>query len=317
MSSWDLFRYLLPRRELSFNQKTPIFLREMAYVPAWQRSTELVKRFPLRLAVLMVMGYIAALLLINQSQVAACLNGLYLLMLPLVLLSPSLLIWIVPLCVALAPIIVRERERESWELLRVTPYSVEEILLDKARAALWSMYNALGRVGVLQVQVLAMVLFGAGVMQAISTIFHEGVTGSGSLARSALCAGNFVLILFVVGVFFLDRAQQLVMMVVATMAVSSSSLSMRTAFTNALVAVSLAWAMDIAVGVGVLVLQPGGVVRDMQFSVAAMITLGPIAGYMMELDPATIFFAIVFTLIVREIAIRRLWLLTVHGAEQL
>ena len=317
MTSWDLFRYLLPRRDLSFSQRTPIFMREVACVPAWQRPSELVKRLPLRWLGVLIVAYLAGILIVNRTQTLYCVNTLYLVMLPLLLLSPSLLIWILPLGVALSPIIVRERERESWEVLRATPYSVEEILLDKARAALWSLYRALGSIGVLQVQVLAMVVFGAGVMQAISAMFHGSVTGYGSVWRGALCAGNIVLIVVLVGVFFLDRAQELVMMVVAALAVGTASSSMRSALTNGLIAVGLAWALDVAVAIGVLAIQPAGAVRDIEFSIAAMITLGPLAGYLVELDPLPIIIAVGLTLLGREIVIRRLWAVTIRGAARL
>jgi hypothetical protein len=317
MSSWELFRYLLPRRDLGFSQRTPIFMREMACVPTWQRPSELVKRLPLRWLGLLFVAYLAGILIVNRTQTLYCVNTLYLVMLPLLLLSPSLLIWILPLGVALSPIVVRERERESWETLRATPYSVEEILLDKARAALWSLYGALGGIGILQVQVLAMIVFGAGVMQAISATFHGTVTGYGSAWRGALCAWNFVLILMLLGVFFLDRAQELMMMVVAALAVGTSSSSMRSALTNGLIAVGLAWAMDVAVAIGVLAIQPAGAVRDIEFSIAAMITLGPLAGYLVELDPLPIIIAVGLTLLGREVVIRRLWTVTIHGAERL
>jgi hypothetical protein len=314
MSSWDLFRYLLPRRDLTVSHRTPIFMREMAFAPVWQRPSDLVKRLSLRWLGPLIVLYLAGILIVNRTQTLYCVNTLYLILLPLVLLSPSLLIWILPLGVALSPIVVRERERESWEILRATPYTVEEILLDKARAALWSLYGALGRIGILQVQVLAMVVFGAGMMQAIS---QNEVSGNASVWRDVLCFGNIVLILIVMVVFFMDRAQQLVMMVVAALAASTPSSSMRGALTNGLIAVGLAWGIDIAIAVGVLAIQPAGTVRDFQFSMAAMVTLGPLAGYLVELDPLTILLAVGLTLLGRELVVRRLWAVTIHGAERL
>jgi hypothetical protein len=314
MSSWDLFRYLLPRRTLTIRERTPIFMREMAYAPAWQRPSDLVRRLPLRWLGLLSVLYLAGILIVNRTQTLYCVNTLYLVMLPLLLLSPSLLIWILPLGVALSPIVVRERERESWEILRATPYTVEEILLDKARAALWSLYEALGRIGMLQVQVLAMVVFGAGMMQALS---QSDLSGEPSAWQDILCFGNVVLVLVAMAVFFLDRAQQLVMMVVAALAASTASSSLRNALTNGLVAVGLAWGLDIAIAVGVLAVQPAGAVHDFEFSVAAMITLGPLGGYLAELDPLTVVIVVGLTLLVRELVIRRLWTVTVRGAERL
>jgi hypothetical protein len=107
-----------------------------------------------------------------------------------------------------------------------------------------------------------------------------------------------------------------VMMVVAALAVSSSSSSMRSALTNGLIAVGLAWAVDVAVAIGVLAIQPAGAVRDFEFSIATMITLGPLAGYLAELDPLMILIAIALTLVGREIVIRQLWAVTIHGAER-
>jgi hypothetical protein len=48
-----------------------------------------------------------------------------------------------------------------------------------------------------------------------------------------------------------------------------------------------------------------------------MITLGPLAGYLVELDPLMILIAVGLTLVGREIVIRQLWAVTVHGAERL
>jgi hypothetical protein len=58
-------------------------------------------------------------------------------------------------------------------------------------------------------------------------------------------------------------------------------------------------------------------VRDFQFSMAAMVTLGPLAGYLVELDPLTILLAVGLTLLGRELVVRRLWAVTIHGAERL
>jgi hypothetical protein len=315
MSSWQLFHYLLPRQEIPPNQRTPIFLREMTYVPVWQRSTQIIKRTPFRLLGLLAILYTAGLLAVDRSQTASCLSGLYLLLLPLLLLSLSLLLWVLPLCIALAPVIVRERERESWELLCATPYSIEEILLNKTRAALWSLYYSLGRVGILQLQVLAMILLGAGAMQAISLVLSKDTVSFGPVEHSLLCGGSLILVLLITGIFFLDRAQQLIMMVVAALAMSSLASSTRTAFTGALIVVSLAWGFDIAFATGVLALQPAGAVRNLDFGVATVITLGPIVGYLIELNWIDMLLVIGITLIIREAVIRGLWHLAVRSAS--
>ena len=93
--------------------------------------------------------------------------------------------------------------------------------------------------------------------------------------------------------------------------------SMRAALTNGLIAVGLAWGIDMAIAIAVLAIQPAGSIGDFEFSVAAMITLGPLAGYMVELDPLPILVAVALTLLGREIVIRRLWAVTIHGAERL
>jgi hypothetical protein len=315
MSSWRLFYYLLPRQEIPPNQRTPIFLREMTYVPVWQRSTQIIKRTPFRLLGLLTVLYVGGLLVVNRSQTASCLTGLYLLLLPLLLFSLSLLLWILPLCVALAPIVVRERERESWELLCATPYSVEEILLNKMRAALWSLYYSLGRVGILQIQVLTMILLGAGAMQAISLVLDVEAIDIGPIARSLLCGGSLILVLLLTGIFFLDRAQQLVMMAVAALTMSSLSSSTRAAFTSALIVVFLAWGFDVAAAIGVLALQPAGATRHLEFGIGTVITLGPIVGYMIGLKWIDMLLVIGMTLIIREAVIRGLWRLAVRSAS--
>ena len=315
MSSWHLFRLIIPWRELPTDH-TPVAVRERFDTSLLRHVPDLASRIPPLLPILIAGGYIAVLLFSGSTQAPFCFNGLFL-MLPLVVIVPSLLLWIVPIGLALGPIIAREREARSWEALRTTPFSAEEILLSKARGALWSMRISLYRLWSVQGQVLAAIFIGASAMLVFSDVLGKTTESYTSGGSNLLCAGILVLIFVGAGVYLADRAQQLVLIVVAILAASVRKPAIRSALPSAIIAGFLTWGIDTGAGLLVLLAQPPGVVTDIGFSSVVMILFGPLAGYAMELEAVPIVLAFSITVIIREIAIRGLWLLAVRDTYRL
>ena len=316
INCWDVVRELLPWQDAPAS-RLPIARREKVGSLTLERIADLVNRIP-PLAWIAVGGfYVAAVVYSRASQAPFCLNGLLLLLAPLALFVPSLLVWALPLGLTLAPIIARERERGTWEVLRTAPYSTEELLLAKAQGALASLRARLWWLWYVQVQgLIASLLIGSGMTLVAGAL---GISGRewGSSAQNMLCFGAIGLVLALIVGYLFDRAQQLTLMIVAALAASTGSSSVREAATAAVTASLLAWGIDVMVGVAVLAVQPVGQVRDVGFSLAAMIVLGPFAGYLIELTPLVILPAALATFVARSIAIRQLWGVAVRGAEKL
>ncbi|MBN2305119.1 MAG: hypothetical protein JXQ72_11610 [Anaerolineae bacterium] len=314
MSSWALFRAFFPWND-SLIKNMPVFARDRTLAQVWQRISAVLDRFPVTLIVLSSIGTFLAVRIIDPPYARFCLDGLLLLIGPPVLLLPSLVLWVLPLGFALAPIIARERHHRLWEMLRVTPYTTEELVIGKARGALWELRGLFTRLGELQVQVIAAILLGLGFMQFLSLV-QEWPGDLSPTGRSALCVGVLLMLLVLLGVFFLDRIQQLTLMITAALAASTSATATHTGLTRTITATFVAWSLDAGVAVVVLLVQPGGHVQDIKFSVAAVVMLGPIAGYVIDLPPLTIACLITATLAAREVTIRVLWRLALHNAER-
>ncbi len=317
LNSWDVLRALFPWQDPP-PARLPLARREKVRLLALARIANLMHRVPSMVWVVVVALYVAAVIYSRAAQVPLCLNALLLLLLaPLALFIPSLLVWALPLGLTLAPIIAREREGSTWEVLRATPYSTEEILLTKAHGALRSLRERLWWLWYVQVQgLIASLLIGSGITL-VSGALRVSSEAWGSSAQNVVCVATIGLVLAVAAGYLFDRVQQLVLMIVAALAASTGSSSVREAMTAAVTASLLAWGVDVMVGVAVLAIQPVGEVRDVGFSLITMILLGPYAGYMLELNPFVILAAALLTFLARSIAIRRLWTVALRGAEKL
>lgn len=254
--------------------------------------------------------------IVDPSHASVCLNGLLLVMALPVLLLPSLAVWGLPLGFALAPIIARERYYRRWELLRATPYTIEELLIGKIRGALWEMRGLFIRLGELQMQVLAAIILCVSLVQAWFLAQHWlGELGAGE--QSALCVGVLLMPLGVLGLFFLDRVQQLTLMIMAGVTVSTSSRATHTSVVGTVTAILLGWGLDTGVAVAVLLLLPGGYVHDIKYNVAAIVMFGPIGGYAIALPLLTVACVMAVTVVAREIMIRVLWRWSLYNARRL
>lgn len=278
-------------------------------------ASRLKKAAPLLLIVAGAL-YLVALVVWRTTNAPFCLNGLVLAA-PLIMLAPSLLLWAVPLALALAPPVAREREARTWEVLRTTPLSTEDILLSKAQGALTSLRRALRPVWHAQIHILAALLVGAG-----ATLLLSGgllVTNEvGMLTRqNPLCLGAPLVVAAALAAYLLDRVQQFVLMAVAALVGSTAASSVRAATSAAIGAALIAWGAEVAVGAGWLLAQPAGEVRDLAVSLLAVAALGPPLGYLMELSPGMAALAIFSTFGVRALALRLLWRWAIYQAERI
>lgn len=260
--------------------------------------------------------YLVALVVWRTTGAPLFLNGLALAA-PLIALAPSLLLWAVPLALALAPPVAREREARTWEVLRTTPLTTEEILLSKAQGALTSLRRALRPIWHAQMHILAALLVGAG-----ATLLLSGgllVTDEvGMLTRqNPLCLGAPLVVAATLAAYLLDRVQQFVLMAVAALVASTAAPSVRAATSAAIGAVLVAWAVEMAVGAVWLLAQPSGEVRDLALSLLAIALLGPPSGYLMELSPGMAALAMLSTFGVRALALRLLWRQAIRQAERI
>lgn len=316
MGSWTLLRTFIAWETLPTTQ-SPIFKRESDQSPLWQSRRLSFPRVPALLLITASVALVLAVQLIDVPLVSRCANAGLMVIGPPLLLLPSLVLWVVPLGVVFAPIIVRERHSGNWEILRATPFSVEELLLNKAGGALWRLRRLLVSLGGLQAQILAAVLLSLGLIQFLDALNNLPEERFGAIDRSVLCIGGVVLLGVIAGLFLLDRLQQLIVMIVAALALSTSSGSTQMALTRAVAATFLTWVVDVAVAVLALILQPAGQVQDFVYSTAAIVMLGPIAGYVIELPLVDVALLILATFTVREIAVRGLWRIAVRGASKL
>lgn len=314
-SSWELLRRLFPWSD-AVKRPPVIASREQVNISSLLGGVNLLSSVPRPLLVMAGALYVAALTVSRSPNAPVCFNGL-LLVIPLTVLIPSLLLWALPLALALAPLIAREREAQTWEILRATPFTPEEILLSKAQVALVALRRALRPVWQVQMQVLIAVLIGGGAMVMLSSGLLA-TADEGKLAEQYwVCFGSLFVAVAAIAGFLLDRVQQFVLMAVAALAASSSVSSVRTASTAAIAAALVAWGVDVGIGVIVLLTQPAGEIYDLGFSAITMVLLGPPIGYLLELPGGTIVLVMALTLAARAVALRVLWGVAVRQAERI
>jgi hypothetical protein len=308
MQSWQLFKHLIPLRE-SEVEFTPVFLRERRRSFRWWTVSvpPRVMRVSLPAAVLLVVVYVLALVMVPMSLVTYCLTGL--LIWPVVAL-PSLGLWALPLGLTLAPVVVRERVAGTWHTLRLTPLDTETILLSKARAALVRIkpWLIIFRAVLIGVSLVA-------AMVSLNLIEHIAHTYP-SLPPMNACGVGTLVMAITAFVFLIDRAQQFVLMAVAALAVSASSGSERLTLPGANAAAFLVWMADLGAVIVVFSLHPGGAAVSLRTSLPLLVMLGPVAGYAGYLTPGFALLFVVVTLIIRELAVRILWHWTVTAARR-
>ncbi len=289
MTSWFLFRYFNVLAESPVDRH-PLFTRALDSPPAWYA---VVRRITAKISPLLI----AATLLWLFIPLAG--SSIILYICGPVLLVPSLALWALPLGLALGPALAHERERRTWELLRLTPNDTATIVLIKARGALWWLRETLFVLRL--VLVAASFPVGAGLMYAV-THTPDPRIGPPLCLATELIVGAICALLYL-----FDRAQQLTLMILAALAASAFSRSTRTAISGAVAAASAAWVADILLAI--VLSAPAAALwgRIGSPNIPALIVLGPLVSFVIELAVRGALVAFVMTLTLREIAIWILW----------
>lgn len=309
MSSWTLFHYLTPFWDPPIAD--PIFGREQVYPPVWRKVAPWAARAA-RPALLALLGlYILALVVVRQPANALCAFGATYLILPLFALVPSLLLWTLPLGLALGPIIVREREGGTWDTLRTIPLDAGLIVLSKTRGALWPLRDLMGFVR----NLLAIVAMGVGAFGLI--VMAQALFGaSNALPLGVMCGVGVALAAAGAVVFLADWAQQFVLMGVAALAVSAAAPSQRVALPGAIVAAFVAWGANAGLAFLMLLAVPGHLLNQPVSLLPPLVVLGPPVMYILALPPAQMLALLLATLALREIAIRQIWRWALRAATR-
>lgn len=298
MTSWNLFRYLTPFWEPPIAE--PVFGRERTYPPIWRKAGPWAAR-AVKPALLALAGlYALALILAPMPVSALCAFSATYVILPLFALAPSLLLWTLPLGLALGPIIVREREGGTWDTLRATPLDTALIVLSKAQGALWPLRDLMALVRTLVIIVAS----GAGAFALI--VMARAIFGPPGWPP-VLCVASVAVVAAGALVFLADWAQQFVLMGLAALAVSAAAPSQRVALPGAIVAAFVAWMANAGLAWLMLLILPGHALNQPSALLPTLAALGPPVTYTLALTPAQILIVIAITFLLREIAIRAIW----------
>ena len=300
MSSWSLLLRLLPRGNRLDDH--PVAQRVMALPPRWVG----IGRGLWQCAVLSIVPscVLSGLLIFTgESGLSVMvLSGTLCFLFPLFVISPSLVLWVLPLSLALTPAVVRERERRTWDMLRVTPLGTESILLAKAAGGLWWLRSLLRNGQIL----IVLVAFSSGFFlftrwrDTVATITPGASMLLMTLAGTIITSAGAVIVLA-------DRAQQVVLMAVLALAASVSARSERAALAGGVALAFGAWLAETALGVLVLTLAPAHTLTYSGLRVMLVVALGPVGAAMIDLPAGTMLLAAALTLIGREIAVRAAW----------
>ena len=295
MSSWQLLIHLIWFSEMSDN---PIFLREANRAPLWQK---ILRRLSHATGLMLVLGGLGCYL---SVLLVFFLNNL------LILVAPFLFLWTMLVGMTLGPVVVGERERRTWEILRATPFNTETILLGKACGALWWLRDIIR----LMTGFLVMVAAGVGLVSLVLTPTLSDRT-LGDLPEIAVCGLAMVVPFFSAGIFIVDRAQQFVLTAVMSLAASAPSKSIQSALVGGGGVALVVWLLDVGVAIGVLALEPGQLVTESPTDLLVMAIMGPMIGYLNVVSFARMMIYMALTLLGRELVVRLLWRWTVRTAS--
>jgi hypothetical protein len=277
--------------------ENPLFVRETNHPPVWYRVyTRLARATGLSLVLGGLMCYLSIVLVFLLNNV-------------LILVIPMLMFWMVLTSLTLAPVVVGERERHTWETLRTTPLNIESILLGKAGGALWWQRD------VLRFMIGLLLLFAVG-LGLVSLILVPTLGDPEGVSSTLLCGSALVIPFFISLAFVADRAQQFALTVTGVLAISASVRSRRNALAEAVVVSLLLWLVDIGVAGVLLAIQPNRATLTAETNWTVLATLGPVAEYLSELPLGKVALYVAGTLVVREILVHILWRWTVYNAQE-
>lgn len=297
MSSWQLLRHLTAFWSAIDN---PIFWRETFRPPIWQA---IVTRIARATGLSLMLGGLVCYL---NTLLVFYLNNL------LILLVPLLLLWMWLLGMTLGPVVVQERQNHTWETLLTTPLSTETILLGKAGGAMWWLRHLMR----LMSGVLMLMALGVGVSSLVLVPSSWGTNSYSQLPTGLFCGLTTILPLVSAILFVLDRMQQFVLTALAALAASVSSTTVRGSMTWASVAAMVVWLLDILAAALLMAVQPDFGVRNAGSNMLMISTLGPMIGYLTKLPIVPMVLCMLGTMLIRELAVRRLWIWTVQRARQ-
>jgi len=281
MSSWKLFVHALVFWDAFEN---PVFLRDINRQPIWYGLARRFAAFPA-----LTLGLVGALSL-GWAVMSLYLGTLWIWLLLVAMTSA-----------ALGPTVVEERAKGRWEVLLATPDGVESVLLGKVGGALWWIRYLIIALGAL----LALLAAGIGFVSLV--LIPTGLTTLEDLPIFFLCGAAVTLPVASAILFVIDRTQQYLLMVVAATTASASSGSMRAAFATSAAAVLLVWVAEFTLAGILLALQAGATRLSDATYMLALAVLGPMVGYIIDMDLAHAVLYTVGTLALREILIDTLW----------
>jgi len=287
MSSWKILHSLA-------TIDNPIFRRAISRPPLWYRgATHLASRAT------------GEMLLFGGVLCYACTMLGFFVRNLLLFMAGSLLLSLIFFSLTIAPIIVNERERATWDILRTTPLTLDQLILAKARAMLWWLRGPLRVIS-------ALLIITALVISAISfwanPLYSE--LGESRQPTAILCSAALLIPFLSAAIFMIDRLQQFVLLVVSMLAASASSSSARAALPGAALAVLILSLLDVSFAVLLHSLQP-----DWSTSLEVIAALGSTPTYAFAMPSISALLAVLLTLAVREIAVRILWAWTLRAAQ--
>lgn len=316
MTAWQLFRHLN-----IFNhhptERHPVYQREAERAIDWTRLTERIVHTLSGVIPAFAAAYLLAGLL--NSPLQSYLDIVLVAGMVGFVLLPSLAPWSLAFGLLIGPAVARERVRGTWAVLRVIPGGVEPVLLAKLRAALWPLRHPLHIIR--HIWLVMAFPVGLGVMQGFSALL--GISQPGTIptvmqfcASGGLLAGAlFGLLAAGMALYFIDRVHQLIAMALAALAVSTGARSTRMALVGGVTAALLAWIAETA-GAALLVLALPGDRVTSDMNALGLLVLGPVGGYVIDLQPIPALVAAAITLAAREIAIQALWRWSLWAARQ-
>lgn len=293
MYTWKLLVHVLLGWSIYENT---VFVRDSSHDPIWYGVLRRIVAFRNTLMMASILVWIILVLFFGNL---------------LIFFIPPLIFFMLVTALTLAPIVVEERAKLSWEALLTIPYDMETILLGKTSGALWHIRYLIYAMGAL------LFCISAGVGFISLTLIPVEATRTGARYEIALC--GLLLIVPVMGsiLFIVDRVQQYLLMVTAALASSTSTPSVRSALSMAPAAVLLIWFAEIAGTEVLLTLARGGIPELSAAHFLSIATLGPVVSYIVEMDLGNAILCIFGTLLVREMLMGLLWHWALRQARSL
>mgnify|MGYP001419216729 CR=1 FL=1 len=294
MFSWKLFRRLTNYWAAIDN---PVFARETQRAPLWQHvASRMAQSSGLLVVLTGVLCYLSTVIAYYAQTL-------------LVLLVPLIILWTLLLSLTMAPVVVREREEQTWQTLRTTPMELDSIMLGKAAGALWWLRH-------LMRALIGLTLIGAiavGIGSLVFVSFEDEMLST--LPVPLICGLTVALPMVSSTLFLVDRAQQMMLAALCGLAISAQSRTVRLAAPLAVTIALLVTALDMAVGLLVLT-QLEQITTPLHELGLLLLLFGPAVVYLAELPFWVAVGVALLTLLAREGAIWLGWQWTLRAARQ-